>query len=134
MHMIKIKKIIADRLIEHSRMDIPVEACGYLAGRNGIITRQYKLANADKSAVHYSFDPEEQFEVIRRSRQEGLEIMACYHSHPVTPARPSREDIRLAYDTDILYVIISLADPVPDIKAFRIADDKALEEEITIIA
>jgi [CysO sulfur-carrier protein]-S-L-cysteine hydrolase len=133
MKMIRIKKTIADGLIEHSREDMPIEACGYLAGNNGIISRQYKLANADNSPVHYSFHPEDQFGVIRKSRAEGLKIMACYHSHPSTPARPSQEDIRLAYDQDILYIIISLAETVPDIKAYKISDKKVTRVEVAII-
>ena len=131
--MIQIKKTITDRLIEHSREDLPIEACGYLAGSNDIITKHYKLANADNSPVHYSFHPEDQFEMIRKSREEGLEIMACYHSHPATPARPSQEDIRLAYDPEIMYVIISLADSVPEIKAFRIINGKVSHEELIVI-
>ena len=131
--MIKLKRTIADELVKHSRKDKPVEACGYLAGKDGIISAQYKLTNADNSPVHYSFHPEDQFEVFRRSRREGLEIMACYHSHPATPARPSVEDIMLAYDPDILYIIISLAGTEPEIKAYRIKESQASEEEVVII-
>jgi [CysO sulfur-carrier protein]-S-L-cysteine hydrolase len=128
-----IKKLIADKLVEHSLEDIPIEACGYLAGTNGIITRQFKLANAENSPVHYSFHPGDQFEVLRKAREEGLEILACYHSHPSTPARPSEEDIRLAFDPDILHVIISLAAATPEIRAFRIINEKVTRVKIAII-
>ncbi|HCT84640.1 MAG TPA: hypothetical protein DF296_05525 [Candidatus Margulisbacteria bacterium] len=59
--------------------------------------------------------------------------MANYHSHPKSPARPSEEDIRMAYDPDILYFIISLADKTPHIKAYNIQKSKVEEETIQII-
>jgi proteasome lid subunit RPN8/RPN11 len=65
-------------------------------------------------------DPKAQFQVGREARKDGLEILANYHSHPETPARPSLEDIRLAFDPNISYVIVSLAAEMPDIKSFSI--------------
>ena len=131
--MIKIKKYIIDSLIEHARKDVPIEACGYLAGKDGVITKQYKLKNIDNSAEHFSFDPKEQFEVMKMVRAEGLEIITNYHSHPSTPARPSEEDISLAFDPEISYVIISLAQEKIDIKSFRIINSQVEKEEILII-
>jgi proteasome lid subunit RPN8/RPN11 len=61
-------------------------------------------------------------------------MLANYHSHPATPARPSVEDIRLAYDPDIFYFIISLATGKPEIKAFRIINGEAKNIDIKIIA
>ena len=61
---------------------------------------------------------------MRQAREEDLEIIAVYHSHPETPARPSVEDIKLAYDPNVSYVIVSLADNKEDIKSFLIRDSK----------
>ena len=119
--MISITSDVINYIIEHAKHDLPDEACGYLAGKDGIITHSFPLENADHSPEHYSFDPAEQFATLRALRKAGLEILANYHSHPGTPARPSVEDILLAYDPDILYFIISLAGPQPVVKAFRIA-------------
>ncbi len=130
--MIQIKRDIFNGLIEHARRDTPVEACGYLAGKNRIITKQYKLTNMDQSPEHFSLDPAEQFEVLKKVRDTGLEIMANYHSHPATPARPSQEDIRLAYDADIYYCIVSLAGN-PEIKFFKIQNQIVTEQQIQII-
>jgi len=82
---------------------------------------------------HFSFDPEEQFAAIKDMRKKDLVPIAVYHSHPETPARPSKEDIRLAYDSDISYLIISLARKVPDIKLFKIRKDLVEKVEIEII-
>jgi len=112
---------------------LPEEVCGYLAGVGREVTRQFRLTNIDHSNEHFSFDPKEQFQVVREVRKEGLEILANYHSHPETPARPSLEDIRLAFDPNISYVIVSLAAELPDVKSFRINNGEVEKEEIQII-
>jgi len=131
--MISIKQSVIDQIVVHARHDLPNEACGYLAGNEGVATHSYQLTNIDHSPEHFSFDPAEQFQTVRNARNKGLQILANYHSHPATPARPSAEDIRLAYDPEISYLIISLADNQIDVKSFRIKDSIAEKEEISII-
>ncbi|MGV8093346.1 MAG: M67 family metallopeptidase [Mangrovibacterium sp.] len=131
--MLRIPQFIFDEITGHARGGLPEEVCGYLAGRNGQVTRCFPMTNTDHSPEHFSFDPAEQFRVVRQVRKDGLEILANYHSHPVTPARPSQEDIRLAYDPDISYVIVSLAAKAPDVKSFRIRNGEVEKEEIRII-
>jgi len=132
--MIQITQNIIDNIIIHAQNIYPIEACGYLAGNGNIISHSYELRNIDNSEEHFSFDPAEQFAVVRKVRNEGLEILANYHSHPSTPARPSEEDIRMAYDPGILYFIISLAETTPQIKAFKIQQSKVEEIHIKIIS
>jgi proteasome lid subunit RPN8/RPN11 len=129
----KIKRDILDKIIAHAQKEAPLEACGYLAGKDGIIVKHYELTNTDKSEEHFSFDPKEQFETLRDARQNGLEMSAVYHSHPATPARPSEEDKRLAYDPNIRYVIISLADGMADVRSFRIVNSAVTPEYIETV-
>ena len=131
--MLKITQEIIDKIVEHGRLEAPLEACGYLAEKDGVICRHFKLTNTDQSPEHYSMDPAEQFAVIRNSRDQGLIIRAVYHSHPETPARPSAEDIKLAYDPSLSYVIVSLAEPVPTIKSFIIKKGEVQLEPLEII-
>ncbi|MCP4237938.1 MAG: M67 family metallopeptidase [Aestuariibacter sp.] len=129
----KITKEIYAGIILHAKRDLPKECCGYLAGKGAYVTAAYALKNIDDSHEHFSFDPEEQFAAIKDMRKKDLVPIAVYHSHPETPARPSKEDIRLAYDSDISYLIISLARKVPDIKLFKIRKDLVEKVEIEII-
>jgi proteasome lid subunit RPN8/RPN11 len=119
--MIRIPQTIINEMIAQAQAELPNEACGLLTGKNGEAIKRYSLTNMDGSPEHFSFDPKEQFQVLREARREGLEIIANYHSHPASPARPSEEDIRLAFDPDILYIIVSLEDKEnPVVKAYSI--------------
>lgn len=129
----KITKNVLEAITAHAKREAPIEACGYLAREGGIITRYYELANIDRSPEHFSFDPKEQFAVFRDARAKGFEIYAVYHSHPATPARPSAEDIKLAFDPNLSYVIVSLAGGKADAISFKIKNAKAEQEVLEVI-
>ena len=131
--MLRIKQDIIDRIVAHGRTEAPFEACGYLAEKDGIIIQHFELTNIDKSPVHFSMDPAEQFAVVKECRNQGLKICAVYHTHPETPARPSKEDIKLAYDPSVSYVIVSLAEADPNIKSFNIQKGIVEPEPLRII-
>jgi len=124
--MIRIPKRIIDRIVDQGRRENPLEACGYLAGNDNEVEAIFPMTNIDQSPERYSFAPEEQFAVMQKAHSRGLELIAAYHTHPATPARMSEEDIRLAYDTSILYIIYSLQSE--DIKAFKISGEKQVVE------
>ncbi|TFD97976.1 M67 family peptidase [Dysgonomonas capnocytophagoides] len=131
--MIEIPQHIIDAIIKQAYNELPDEACGLLTGEGNSVRKQYALTNTDHSPEHFSFDPKEQFAVLKEARKDNLQIIANYHSHPATAARPSEEDIRLAYDPDITYIIVSLAEADPVIKAFSIRERMVQPVEIKII-
>jgi len=101
---------VFDRMVAQARAAAPIESCGILAGQKNRIERLYEMTNIDNSPTHYSMNPTEQFAVIKRMRAAGLKMLAIYHSHPLTPARLSEEDKRLALTPDVAYVVLSLKD------------------------
>ena len=131
--MLRIETDIIAGMVGHAKRVAPVEACGYLAGKDGLVTRQYRLKNIDASEIHFSLDPREQFDAVRDMRERGLALAAVYHSHPETPARPSAEDIKLALDPDISYVIVSLSDGVETVESFKINEDGVEKEELVSV-
>ncbi len=130
--MLTIIPEVIDAIIAQARDELPFEACGYLSADGEVITRHYPLKNIDQAADHFNMDPAEQFQAVKEMRRAGLKLKGVYHSHPETPARPSDEDIRLAFDPEISYVIISLAGPDPVVKSFIIRDGEVTPEEIRI--
>ncbi len=131
--MLKIAANVISGIISHAKKEAPLEACGYLAAREGVIVQQYKMKNMDASEIHYSLDPEEQFEALKDMRAKGFELAAVYHSHPATVARPSKEDIRLAYDPDLSYIIVSLANGSETLKSFKIRNKQVEPQKIEIV-
>ena len=126
-----------DAIIGHAKQEAPLEACGLLGGEyrdsDAIVRRVYFLKNTDRSAEHFSMDPREQFGAVRNMREHGWKLLGNFHSHPATPARPSEEDKRLAFDGTLRYLILSLKAAQPVLKSFRIKDGEAAEEKIQII-
>jgi proteasome lid subunit RPN8/RPN11 len=131
--MIRIPKHIIEGIIAQGKAELPNEACGLLTGSGDTVVKQHPLTNVDHSPEHFSFDPREQFQVLKSARADGQKIIANYHSHPETPARPSEEDKRLAFDPNITYLILSLAAEEPVIKAFVVKDGDMVPEEIEVV-
>lgn len=127
-----IRKSVMESMILHAERDAPIEACGCLAGQEGVVTRHYPMVNADGREDHFSFDTREQFAVYRAARGEGLNVLAVYHSHPATPARPSPEDLRLARDPDVVYVIVSLLGGSRSVRGYRVRQGAVQEVPLTI--
>jgi len=131
--MLKITQETINRIVAQGRNEAPLEACGYLAEKEGLVCKNFEMTNIDKSPVHFSMDPAEQFAAIKKCRDQGLKIRAVYHTHPETPARPSKEDIKLAYDPSVSYVIISLAEANPSITSFIIRKGAVEAESLKIV-
>ena len=70
---------------------------------------------------------------IRDSRKAGLEMLAIYHSHPASGARPSAEDMRMALTPGVVYLIISLLNNQPMVKGFIIEDGNVSEVPVEIL-
>ena len=122
-----IQKRDYEMMTAHAKQMLPEEACGLIAGidrEDGIreIRKVYLLENTDHTNEYFSISPADQLKAIKDMRKEGLLALGNWHSHPETPARPSKEDIRLANDPAASYLILSLADMKhPDLRSFHIA-------------
>ena len=128
--MIKIPKAIIEMIKRQAGEEAPLEACGYLAGVDQVVEGLFPMTNIDQSPEHFSFDPKEQLKVIKSARAKGWELAAVYHSHPASAARLSQEDIRLAHDPDIVYLIYSI--PENKLSAFKLVAGKVISEEIRV--
>ena len=79
-------------------------------------------------------DPREQIAAVKDMRAKGYELLGNFHSHPESPSRPSEEDKRLAYDSSVDYMILSLMEEKPVLNAFLIDSDKQVtKDELQIL-
>lgn len=127
---------LAEEMIEHCRRGRPNEACGILATSNGEATKVFRMSNASASPMRYSLNPKEQFAVYKELDERGWELGGVFHSHTRTAPYPSPTDVREARE-DVPYVIVSLAQDPPEIKAYRIrkenwTDEDGLIEEVEV--
>lgn len=133
---IRLRRKDYESMLRESKEKAPEEACGLLAGTDEdgvrIIRKVYALENTDHAAEHFSLNPLEQLAAIRDMRQNGLKLLGNWHSHPATPSRPSAEDIRLAFDKNATYCILSLAGETPVLNTFHIEDGNVRKEKLRI--
>lgn len=135
--MIYLKKNDFLKIFNWARTCFPEEACGILAGEiidgNRYINEVYLLENIDHTNTHFSMDPKMQLEVIKDIRNKKLTLIGNFHSHPETPSRMSKEDLKLAFDNNIRYLILSLKDNSPILNAFIVNNHEVVgKEEIKI--
>ena len=125
-------------MIKHAQREYPNEACGYLAVKNGVLVQAIPMRNVDESPTSYMMDPAEQLKVQKQLRAEGLAHAGIYHSHVATEAYPSRRDIAHAVAIqefcDVPYLLVTLKDERPRVRAFTIRDGHVQEEELVEVA
>ncbi|AJA49590.1 putative metal-dependent protease PAD1/JAB1 superfamily [Clostridium pasteurianum DSM 525 = ATCC 6013] len=131
-YMIYIEKKEYEKIVEQAKKEFPNECCGFLAGNKDgedlYIKTVYPLTNIDASSEHFSMDPKEQFKTVKIIRENKMELVGNYHSHPYTPSRPSEEDKRLAFDPKAIYGILSLEKEEPVFNLFKV--DKGNVEKL----
>jgi proteasome lid subunit RPN8/RPN11 len=132
MEALTLEQVHLDAMVSHARSEAPNECCGVLAGRGGQVERVLPVANADRSPYTFRMDPHELLRAYQEADAEGLEVLGYYHSHPATPAVPSRTDVARAADPFAVYVIVSLVSEPPEVRAYRIADGGYRELELKV--
>ena len=130
--MLTLDKKLYDQIIDLCQQVYPNESCGIVAGSNGKATRVIGMANASGDPLHcYLMEPKEQLQVMKQIRNDGLEMLAIYHSHAYSDAYPSARDVELAYYPDAIYIIVSFKDKHNSVlRAFRIINGKISEEAL----
>jgi [CysO sulfur-carrier protein]-S-L-cysteine hydrolase len=131
--VIEIPADIREAMIAHAREGLPNEACGLLAGQDGRAEHVFRMQNADNSPMTYRLDSTEQLRVFNEVEEKGWEIAAIYHSHTHTEAYPSETDRRQAFYPDAHYILVSLAEPDPVVRAYTIRDGQIEEQELRVV-
>jgi [CysO sulfur-carrier protein]-S-L-cysteine hydrolase len=128
-----ISRQLLDEIVAHARADAPNECCGMIATRDGRATAVHRTRNIHASPLRFEMDPGEQLRVLDGIEQAGLELGAIYHSHTRSEPYPSLTDVNLArWWPEPLWVIVGLAGPEPDVRAFRIVDGTVSEAALEV--
>jgi proteasome lid subunit RPN8/RPN11 len=114
---------VRDSLEEHAREEAPNEACGLIVLRDGQAVRYERGRNRLESPYRFELDVDPDLWFLE---DDGYEL-AVFHSHPASPARPSRTDVeRIGLWAGRPFLILSLS--TGELNAFRI-DDGTIEQE-----
>ena len=136
--MLILNKEIAQGIRGWGARDYPNETCGAMLGVDGADSREvcalFPLTNRrdDSPRNRFSITADDFRAAERAAKQQGLELLGWYHSHPDHPARPSEFDREHAWPW-YSYVIMSVANGEPrDMTSWQLADDRShfLTEEI----
>lgn len=132
--MLTLSKKVYEEIVAQCQRTYPKEACGILAGSEGLVEQIYPMRNIDDSPIGYSMDPKEQLEVEKNMRAHNQRMIGIYHSHTSSAAYPSSVDVSLAISPDVSYVLVSLHDRAnPEIKSYRIDGKRIINEPLNVL-
>jgi proteasome lid subunit RPN8/RPN11 len=138
--MLKISQADYDQLRRHGEETYPHECCGVLLGAASDSMREVRAivraGNTRLDSLHnrYNIDPGELVRIQRHAREQNLDIVGFYHSHPDHPARWSSTDFAEAHWIGCSYVITSVQSGKASItNSFALVgtleEDKKFEDE-----
>jgi proteasome lid subunit RPN8/RPN11 len=117
---------------EHGIRDYPYECCGLLLGRYTpdckFVSETYPISNArEESAKRNRFliTPDELLRGERYAREHDLEVVGFYHSHPDSPAVPSRYDLEHAWPTYSYIIVSTTANEARDLFSWEQEPDRS---------
>ncbi len=144
--MIRIPPALLDAIRRHAAAAWPLECCGLLIGRPGadaagdadlggdvLVNDRVACRNvAADSARAFEVDPQVRFDAERRLRGTADAIVGHYHSHPGGPALPSATDLALAFEPEMVWLIIAVENgEAGALHAFKVHDGTFREIAIT---
>jgi proteasome lid subunit RPN8/RPN11 len=134
-HPLRLPRVLREQIERFAVEGHPHEICGLLAGHSTAsgttvvrVTRSRNLS-LDRPRDRYTLDPEHYLAVDVLAREDGLEIVGVWHTHPDHPARPSATDREAAWE-GLSYLIVSVTpDGVRDATVWRLGADGAFVEQ-----
>jgi proteasome lid subunit RPN8/RPN11 len=121
-----------DEMLQHVTADVPLEACGLLAGSNGRVGKVILVRNQAQSPVRFVMDPYEQLQALEWIDAQGLNLIGIFHSHPAGPETVSPTDIKeAAYE--VVHLVWSCLKGRWTLRGFWIQDGQAQEVTVSVI-
>ena len=131
-----ISKQLAEGIRQHGAESYPHECCGALLGRDPAfgagdrpreVLALFPLVNRreDSPRNRFSVSAEDVLAAEKAAREQDLDLVGWYHSHPDHPARPSEYDREHAWPW-YSYIIVSVQAGAPaEMTSWRLADDRS---------
>jgi len=138
--MIEIRKPAWDTVLDHLRAAYPKEGCGLLLGveANGERVAHIAIPSANtyegEQKDRFLLDPRTQLAAERQAREEGLDVLGIFHSHPDCDAYFSSTDIANTWSYYSNLVVSIRGREYAGAAVFRVDDERtqATREEFRI--
>lgn len=99
-------------IVEAAEAAYPEESCGLLIGRGKRILRVSRVVASVNlrtgSGDRFEVDPALRFRLMRDLEGTSEWIIGHFHSHPDHPAEPSRYDLEMAFEPELVWVITAV--------------------------
>lgn len=135
--MIKISKIQLDQIIYEATTSYPSECCGLLVGNTSdhlhIINNIVPSTNILRSRGNdcFEIDPQDRINLERNLRGTTDNVIGHFHSHPNSSNTPSKIDLEMAYEPEMIWLIVSVIEgKFHDFATYRL--DKAKQQYIEL--
>jgi proteasome lid subunit RPN8/RPN11 len=106
---LELPKILFEHLFELARKALPNECVGFLAGiSSGQVSAVFPLVNvAGDARSFYVAQPSGVIRTLKSIKNQHLELVGIYHSHPCHEAVPSKTDLEKAA-WEVPYLILDV--------------------------
>ncbi len=115
----------------HGASTFPHECCGALLGCEGVVREAFPLPNTTEEGPRRRFlvRPDDYRVAEKRAREQGLDLLGFYHSHPDHPAVPSQYDLDHAWPSFSYAIVSVMAGEPGDVRSWRLRDDRSEFDE-----
>ena len=140
--MVQITADVLRQIKEHGERDYPHECGGMLIGSfkpdpGHFVTEIFPLENAREDEARHNrvlILPKDVMRAERHARENGLDIIGYYHSHPDHPAVPSQYDLDHALPVWSYMIVSVMKGRAGDVRSWVMENDRSKfnEEKIQI--
>ncbi len=120
---------LLEELRREAEQAYPAECCGVLAGWGHVtkeVTRLVPVTNRRTDDPHrYLISPDDLRRITADLREEELEILGFYHSHPDHPAAPSAFDTEHAWPWYSYLIVRVSGGRAAELASWQLNDDRA---------
>lgn len=115
--MIVLPALLLKQIVDAAEAAFPEECCGLIVGRLQAPDRAVasRLAVSDNVAtddrrIRFEIDPRVRLRIEREVRGGPERVIGVYHSHPGHRAQPSARDLSMAFEPDLVWIVVSVLD------------------------
>ena len=134
MTQLTLPRSIRDAMIDQTRREWPCECCGLLLGKrvgeSAVVESSIPLVNELQSSNAFRSEPKSMFAAIRTIRESNAEIVAVYHSHPMSKPVPSERDCKELVYLDAFTCIVGMESKFLSIRVWQFRDGQFSEVKI----